>query len=418
MRLNKAFAALALLILTLPAAAQNTTSPYSMYGYGIIGDRATSMQRQMGGVGYAMNNGRQINVMNPASYAGIDSLTFIWDMGADLSMLWTKEGSTRDHSVGGGLDYLTMQFPIGKHMGGSAGLLPYTSVGYAFGNTLQHGTSEHQGSGGINQAYLGVAGTYAGFSLGVNVYYDFGKISNKSYTYPTGGSANVFEHEMRVSDWNITIGAQYRSRITQEGNLTVGLSFTPKKSLHGRAYAMIQDANVSQLPDTVGEMKLAGNYSQANTIGAGINYTHTGKSKWTVEADFTYQDWAKAKFAPMYGNLGQLVFAGLDFNDRYKAALGAEYINDLRGNYAQRMAFRVGGYYSRDYIRIGSNSVREAGVSCGVGLPTPEGKTVVNIGFEYKRRWASPTALITENYFNITLGINFNEVWFWRRRIN
>lgn len=40
------------------AEAQNVTTPYSMYGYGILGDRATSMQRQMGGVGVAMSSGR------------------------------------------------------------------------------------------------------------------------------------------------------------------------------------------------------------------------------------------------------------------------------------------------------------------------------------------------------------------------
>ncbi len=34
--------------------AQNVTTPYSMYGYGILGDNATSMQRQMGGVGFAI----------------------------------------------------------------------------------------------------------------------------------------------------------------------------------------------------------------------------------------------------------------------------------------------------------------------------------------------------------------------------
>ena len=73
-------------VLAAAATAQNVTTPYSMYGYGILGDRATSMQRQMGGVGYAMNSGRQINVMNPASYAAIDSLTFLFDLGADMSM--------------------------------------------------------------------------------------------------------------------------------------------------------------------------------------------------------------------------------------------------------------------------------------------------------------------------------------------
>ncbi|MDE6772286.1 MAG: hypothetical protein K2J49_06775, partial [Muribaculaceae bacterium] len=121
------------------AYAQNVTTPYSMYGYGILGDRATSMQRQMGSVGYAMNSGRQINVMNPASYAAIDSLTFLFDIGADVSMLWQKEGAVKEHSVGGGLDYITMQFPICKFIGGSIGMLPYSSVGYSFGKDIAHG---------------------------------------------------------------------------------------------------------------------------------------------------------------------------------------------------------------------------------------------------------------------------------------
>ena len=67
-----------------PVLAQNgTMTPYSAYGVGVLRDRATSIQRAMGGVGYAMNSGRQINAMNPASYAAIDTLTFLFDMGID-----------------------------------------------------------------------------------------------------------------------------------------------------------------------------------------------------------------------------------------------------------------------------------------------------------------------------------------------
>ena len=114
--------------IAMPATAQNEQSPYSKFGYGMVKDYATSMQRSMGGVGIAMTGGRQINVMNPASYTGIDSLTLLWDIGVDLTRLWSKEGNSTGKSFGGGLDYLTMQFPIGKYMGGSIGLVPFSSV--------------------------------------------------------------------------------------------------------------------------------------------------------------------------------------------------------------------------------------------------------------------------------------------------
>lgn len=138
-----------------PAAhSQLTVSPYSKYGYGLLSDHATSMQRAMGGVGYAMNSGRQINVMNPASYAAIDSLTFLFDMGVDCSMLWTREGEKFGRDFTGGLDYITMQVPLTKWLGASLGVLPYSSVGYQFGGKIDNGADERVGSGGLNQLYL------------------------------------------------------------------------------------------------------------------------------------------------------------------------------------------------------------------------------------------------------------------------
>ena len=35
------------------------------------------------------------------------------------------------------MNYLTLQFPITKYMGASIGLVPYTTVGYSFGNNLK-----------------------------------------------------------------------------------------------------------------------------------------------------------------------------------------------------------------------------------------------------------------------------------------
>ena len=164
MKTNKLIALIALLASAVfGAAAQNgTVSPYSGYGYGLLRDAATSIQRSMGGVGYAMNSGRQINAMNPASYAAIDSLTFLFDMGVNLDLLWNSEkqssGTVSDRNTSGGLDYVTMQFPLGRYMGGSVGLVPFSSVGYSFGTSINNGFDSRQGSGNLSELYLGVSG--------------------------------------------------------------------------------------------------------------------------------------------------------------------------------------------------------------------------------------------------------------------
>lgn len=401
------------------AFAQNVTTPYSMYGYGILGDRATSMQRQMGSVGYAMNSGRQINVMNPASYAAIDSLTFLFDIGADVSMLWQKEGDVKENSVGGGLDYITMQFPICKFMGGSIGMLPYSSVGYAFGKDIAHGALQNQGSGGINQAYLGIAGKYAGFSLGVNVAYSFGNIINDYYANPATSGQSLVEHVMQIRDWDLVIGAQYTARLSKTERFSLGATFTPKKSLHGNTWVTTQETTLESVADTVASMKIGGNYETPMSIGAGVSYTHERTSRWMVEADITFQQWSKVKYSELRENSNpdNVVFQGMDFNNRTKYAVGGEFIPKVRGNYFQRMAYRLGAYYNNDYLNIQGNKLKEYGVTAGFGFNTPEGKTMINLGFEWKHRKATPAKLISENYFNITLGINVNELWFWQRRI-
>lgn len=42
---------------------------------------------------------------------------------------------------------------------------------------------------------------------------------------------------------------------------------------------------------------------------------------------------------------------------------------------------------------------------------------MINLGIEWKHRQAHPNPLLTENYLNITLGVNINEVWFFKRPI-
>ncbi|MDE6792185.1 MAG: hypothetical protein K2J48_03785 [Muribaculaceae bacterium] len=412
-----------ILVLILAAAVSGAVAqvntPYSMYGYGIMSDRATSMQRQMGSVGYAMNSGRQINVMNPASYAAIDSLTFLFDIGADVSLLWQKDGDAKEHSTGGGLDYITMQFPICKFMGGSIGLLPYSSVGYAFGSDIQHGAKMNQGSGGINQAYIGVAGKVAGFSLGANIAYGFGTIRNDVFSTPQLQGQMLFEHIMQIRDWDINIGLQYTGKISRTESFVVGVTYSPKKSLHGKTWQTKQATSLDSKADTVAYMNMKGNYYTPTSLGAGLSYRHERSSRWMVEADYTFQQWSKAKYSPLYeiGMPDNMVFEGMQFNNRVKYALGGELVPKLRGNYFQRITYRLGAYYTNDYLKIKGNSIREYGVTAGFGFNTPEGKTMINLGLEWKHRSATPNQLISENYLNITLGVNFNELWFWQRRL-
>ena len=414
---KKIFAAIAIVAVTVSAQAQNPMSPYSKYGYGILNDNATSAQRAMGGVGYAMSSGRQINAMNPASYAAIDSLTFLFDMGLTTTALWSKEGNTSGKDFGGGLDYITMQFPITKYLGGSIGLVPLSSVGYSFGSKVDNGTSLRQGSGGLNQLYFGLGVCpFTGLTLGANIGYLFGTTINDSYVTTSAGSTTLFERVIEVRDYRLQFGIQYALPINGRDKLTAGVTYTPGKTLLGHTWGRKYDVNAdtdgsgAAVPDTVGYTSLKGKYSLPETWGIGLNYVWN--EKLMVEADFTYQPWKNADF-----DLNKEFNESTEFNNRWKFALGAQLTPRARGNYAQRVNYRLGGFYSNDYIKVRGNNVREYGLTMGFGLPAPGSKTVINIGFEWRHRQANPMPLIKENYLSVTLGVNFNELWFYQSKI-
>ena len=410
--LKVALAALFIATGICSAQAQNgTLTPYSRYGYGMLGDNATSAQRGMGSVGYAMRSGRQINVMNPASYAAIDSMTFLFDMGVDLSCMWSEEHGNKENTFGGGLDYITLQVPVGKYMGASLGVLPYASTGYSFGGDIDNGHTSRTGSGSLNQFYLGFAGRpFKGFSLGFNFAYLFGTTTNDLYASTITGSSTMFQRYMVVRDWHADFGVQYGFNIGRMHQVTLGLTYSPGKDMHGHTYGIYYDQSDNQSKvDTVGYTRLKGNYSLPESWGAGINYEWN--KRFMAEVDFTYQPWSKAKFATIEN------FESTEFADRWRLGLGLQYTPNPRGSYLRRVQYRLGGYYNHDYLMVRGNNVREHGITAGLGLPVPGFKSLVNLGFEWKHRACHPNALIKEDYFNITIGINFNEMWFHKNKI-
>ncbi len=405
-------AVLAAAMMPAGASAQNSTvSPYSRFGYGILNDNATSAQSAMGGVGYAMSSGRQINVMNPASYARIDSLTFLFDMGMNLRSQWANETASdgkrlSEKQLTGGLNYITMQFPLSKRVGMSLGVLPYTSVGYDFNNKVDNGYTVRNGQGSINQAYAGLAvRLVGGLSVGANMSYLFGNLQNDIYAVVSSSETSLYQHEMQVRDYRLQGGVQYVQPIGND-RLTLGFTYSPAKDLAGKintyTYNVVgsNTSEQSSLSATIGS-----NYALAESYGAGINYAHG--DRWMLEADYTYQPWSKVKFNGVAGALA----------NRTKIAVGAQYQPSARGSYLDRIQYRAGAFSTNDYLMVKGNNVREYGASMGLGLPVPGFKSVISVSLGWLHRQATPNPLVKENYLNLTLGVNFNEMWFRKSRI-
>ena len=73
---------LALLLNSVSLYAQSGggKSSYSRFGLGLLNDQSQTWNKSMGGVGIALPSGSKLNTTNPASYAYVDSLSFIFDV--------------------------------------------------------------------------------------------------------------------------------------------------------------------------------------------------------------------------------------------------------------------------------------------------------------------------------------------------
>ena len=76
-------------------AQGGTNSPYSQFGLGEIAQQGSSQNRGMDGLGIALHQGNQVNTTNPASYAYVDSLTMLFDMGLSASLTHFEENGVK-----------------------------------------------------------------------------------------------------------------------------------------------------------------------------------------------------------------------------------------------------------------------------------------------------------------------------------
>lgn len=163
---KKNFIVVVITLLTLQSAfsQNNTNSPYTRFGYGDVTEATPTELRGMGGTSIANNSKSTINPVNPASYSGVDSMTFMFDIGAGLRYSRFSDLNTTAGTMNANLEYITMRFPLAKSLGFSAGLLPYSFVGYAFSLSdsisMPVAPSETPRKIGFTQSYLGSGGFF------------------------------------------------------------------------------------------------------------------------------------------------------------------------------------------------------------------------------------------------------------------
>lgn len=405
---------------TLAIAQNNTNSPYTRYGYGQLSDHNSAKNKAMGGIGYAVRDGLQLNLLNPASYSAVDSLTLLFEGGITLQNTNFSNGTTKLNAKNSSFDYVAMQLRLRPKLGLTMGLLPFSNVGYNLSSIVTDTEAvpniiTYSGDGGLQEAFLGLGySPLKGLSIGANVSYIWGDINRSTaLSFPNNTTFYGYEeiNSLSVSDFKFDFGAQYTHRLTKKSALTLGLVYAPAVKLSNDATLVTQQSTSSSYISTTTK-DIVADFGIGAKYGGGATYVYD--NRLTVGLDYTLEKWSKERYLDDPNS----------FNDRQKIALGLEYLPSYTGhNYLSVIKYRIGAYYSKPYYKIkinddnGYGSAKEYGVSAGLALPVPRVRSIINITAQYVRVSGAGKNLLDENYMRVCIGLTFNERWFFKQKV-
>ena len=414
-------------------AQEGTASPYSFYGIGSLKFKGTVENRSMGGLSIYKDS-IHINLRNPATYAGNNIASFNnesrpvkFSVGGSHNSTKLESNSGSDRVQASTFDYLALSVPVGK-FGFGFGLLPYTSVGYKLENYSSGSIQDrYKGEGGLNKAFFSVAYQFAkGLSFGVDANYNFGNIKNSTIEFRYNNEGELLQSQARetnrsdLSGLNFNLGLHYQGMITDKLELQSSLTYAPQSDLNSinerffSSVAVNIDSGAEYPINTIEADLVAAGLNETTltlpsrvSIGAGIG----SPRQWFAGIEYASQNTSEFSNV-LYKN------TGVNYEDASRLSLGGFFIPKYNSfsSYWSRVVYRAGLRFEKTGLNINNQSIKEFGISFGVGLPVGNLFSNANLGVEVGNRGTIDANLIKENFVNFQLSLSLNDRWFNKRK--
>ena len=417
-------------ILSTPLFGQfNTYSPYTRFALGDMAKTGVAQNQSMGGTGLAVHEGNRINYLNPAAFSALDSTSVYFDFGANSfhNRYQTENYSNTWWNMN--LHHVAFASSMGKYFGFSAGIVPYSSIGYNIKqeyNDYTHGIAMdtyYQGDGGIMNFYTGASVKLLDrISLGVKMNFLMGKLDRgRQVSFPMNPDYTdvTSTEQLKLRKPVFTLGLQYKEVIHDKFFFSVGGIYDLKAVTNITDEYLVNnifypdDPSILNDSVTIDPNWILGEDTAINVlqipqkIGVGIAFGIP--NKLIITGDYYMQDWT--------GSMSGENFATTNATSMH---FGAEFIPDaesLRG-YHKLMSYRLGGYYSNSYLMVNEHQIKDYGITFGVGLPVKTLRSSINVAFTLGTRGTTEYNLVKENYGIITFNVTLHDLWFRKRRFD
>jgi hypothetical protein len=408
-------------------AQSNVDSPYSMFGIGQVRNKTMNARlKGMGGVTNAMGDKNMVNAGNPASYAMIDTLSFLFDAGIYAKSSNFSTSNLSERATCASLDYVSMGFALTNWWKMAVGVQPYSNVGYNiltsyYNDEVGNCAELFKGEGGLNQVYWGNAfriGKH--FAVGANASFVFGDSkSTTTLIYPdsTYMICSRRSRDVMVRSFLFDYGLMYQGRIGNGLTLNVGATYNQKINLHGVQTTFIRTIEADDVENLSGATEYLidtvayatndnATYGMPHGLGFGISLQKD--NRWKFGADFSWTQWSTFERNGVNEGL----------QDSWGVAVGGEFFptSTSISGYWTRVSYRLGGFYEQTFLNINGHSINKMGVTVGLSLPVPRTLSKVDLALEFGNCGTKSDNLIKESYVNLTVGVSIFERWFLKRK--
>lgn len=424
-------------VMNLPvgaAAQEGLNIPFSQFGLG-SNELYMPFAERMGGAILTSSGNNYINPYNPASYAGIERESFVFDMGINLQLNHLRQGDAHKTNGNGNLGYLAIGLPLTGWWKLGAGLQPYSTVNYLmYSSTNGSAQTEYYGTGGVNRIFVGTAfnipaGKTTKLQIGFNANYLNGTIERSishnfsgnetSYYIPSRKYKNT-----RVNNFTFDAGLQMWQQLSHNMKLGVALTYKPYMDLTVTDEALIYTFAADQsLVDTVfpapGQpSSFKSRMEQAQTVGAGVSL-QMGKH-WLIAFDANFASWSGMKYTE---DTAHAIFGTntSNYGPTSRYALGIERIGDMDANtYWGRIGWSLGANIGLDVLRITIDgqdySLDSWGIGAGISMPMRKGQSLLTFSMSYNS--IGTAEVLRRDVFTLGIAISSCERWFVKRKYN
>lgn len=411
--MNRCLVLAVCLLLSLSAVAQNNTaSPYSFGGLGLIKFRGTVDLESMGGMS-VFSDSIHANVMNPATYANLRYTNY--SVGGQFNSTNLEESGAKEKTQITSLDYVIVGIPAGR-FGASFGLYPYSAVGYDLENSADGQLTRFTGTGGLTKVYLGLGyNLFDGLNIGLEAQYNFGNIRNQGLFNDDDIQFGTQEvNRSDISGLNFVLGAHYTKALSEKLELQATMTYTPSSDLTVSNFREIATVLVTETGGiggaeitevTVQDSEIE--FPSRLSFGLGMGE----KNKWFVGGEYISQG------TSVLTNRS-FDLPNITYEDATKVRLGGFYVpkyNSLT-SYWSRITYRAGVRFEDTGIVVSGESINEFGMSFGLGFPVGRRISNINLGVELGRRGTTDFQLVQENFVNVFISLSLNDKWFIKRK--